>query len=75
MLTNTPNLFFKKLFPPRCIILSRWNPLTVRKQVVSGFIWDAGWHQPKDEGYSGDVCWGKFLKVEDFAKTNGVWGF
>lgn len=43
-------------FPPflfsflnfRCIILSRWNPLTVRKQAVSGFIWHAEQQHPRE---------------------------
>lgn len=38
-----PYIFF--FFPPRCIILSRWNPLTVRKQVVSGFMQDDVSHE------------------------------
>lgn len=41
LLTISPPFFF--FFFSRCIILSRWNPLTVRKQVVSGFMWNVGW--------------------------------
>lgn len=36
---------FSFFFPPRCIILSRWNLLTVRKQVVSGFMQDDVSHE------------------------------